>query len=141
MKTPQEINILIAEAIGELPAFAVWKAGNYYRPNSCGYTSSIFEAGRYTEAEAKAELVRDEHMKIVPFPPSDFYGSLDAMARAEATLRNNQFDAVNYPHELFKEVTGKEWDGDMGYFFPNVVFATSAQRAIAFCRAKGLAID
>jgi hypothetical protein len=31
------------------------KRGFYYRPNRAGYTSSIAEAGRYTEAEAKAE--------------------------------------------------------------------------------------
>lgn len=29
------------------------KRGYFYRPNSQGYTSSIHEAGRYTEAEAK----------------------------------------------------------------------------------------
>jgi hypothetical protein len=31
------------------------KRGYYYRPDRAGYTSSVDEAGRYTEAEAKAE--------------------------------------------------------------------------------------
>lgn len=31
------------------------KRGYYYRPNRAGYTASVAEAGRYTEAEAKAE--------------------------------------------------------------------------------------
>lgn len=31
------------------------KRGYYYRPNRAGYTDSVVEAGRYTEAEAKDE--------------------------------------------------------------------------------------
>lgn len=31
------------------------KNGYYYRPNKRGYTSSVFEAGRYTEDDAKSE--------------------------------------------------------------------------------------
>lgn len=35
------------------------KLGYFYRPNSQGYTSEIHDAGRYTEAEAKAHAAED----------------------------------------------------------------------------------
>ena len=42
------------------------KGGYYYRPNCAGYTTSKFEAGRYTKAEAEREAaVEPWHMKAV----------------------------------------------------------------------------
>lgn len=44
------------------------KRGYYYRPDRAGYTASVFEAGRYTEAEAKAEAaIEPSIMQAIPF--------------------------------------------------------------------------
>jgi hypothetical protein len=67
----------------------------------------------------------------------DYLNDLNAMHQAEKTLRGNQFHAVNFPHELFKMVSGLNWKGDMGYFIPNFTSATAAQRAEAFLRTVG----
>lgn len=39
----------------EVREYLIRKAGYYYRPNRAGYTTSKFEAGRYTKAEAESE--------------------------------------------------------------------------------------
>lgn len=44
------------------------KRGYYYRPDRAGYTPSVFEAGRYTEAEAKAEAtIEPSSIQAIPF--------------------------------------------------------------------------
>ena len=67
----------------------------------------------------------------------DYLNDLNAMHEAEKVLRQNQFHYVDFPHELFKVITGKKWDGDMGYFFFSITNATAAQRAEAFLRTIG----
>ena len=43
--------------------WVIRKNGYFYRPGRAGYTGSLAEAGRYTEAEAKAEAsVEPWHM-------------------------------------------------------------------------------
>jgi len=71
----------------------------------------------------------------------DYLNDLNAMHEAETTVRLNQFQAVDYPHNVFKVVTDLEWKGDMGYFFPMVIRATAAQRAEAFLRTIGKWVD
>lgn len=66
----------------------------------------------------------------VPNYPND----LNAMHDAEEVIRKNQFHFVSYPETLFKVVTGKLWDGNMGYFMFNFATSTAEQRAEAFCR-------
>lgn len=45
--------------------FVVRKRGLFYRPNACGYTDRIDEAGRYTFDEAKQhEYLYDERVTV-----------------------------------------------------------------------------
>jgi hypothetical protein len=60
------------------------KRGYYYRPDRAGYTASIAEAGRYTEAEAKAEAaIEPAIMQAVPLAQA-----LNATAEPPATVSN-----------------------------------------------------
>ncbi|TIL29986.1 hypothetical protein [Mesorhizobium sp.] len=48
---------------GSAPTFLIWAKdhGAYYRANYCGYTTDTIAAGRYTRAEAEAEVRRVPH--------------------------------------------------------------------------------
>ena len=74
------------------------KRGYYYRPNRAGYTSSVLEAGRYTEQEAKDEA------KIEP-------GKITAVHFSEVDSRYgrviDEFDAVN---EMVKIMAPREYE-------------------------------
>lgn len=48
------------------------KRGYFYRPNAQGYTASIHEAGRYTEAEAKAHAAEGVSPPVTAHPASEF---------------------------------------------------------------------
>lgn len=67
----------------------------------------------------------------------DYLNDLNAMHEAEELTRKNQFHAVDYPHAVFKVITGLDWKGDMGYFFPMVIRATAADRAEALLKTIG----
>jgi hypothetical protein len=56
-----------AEAVdGEAREWLIRKSGYFYRPNRAGYTSSKFEAGRYTKADAEREAaIEPWHMKAI----------------------------------------------------------------------------
>ncbi len=51
-----------------LQQFIIRKGGYYYRPNAQGYTSSLVEAGRYSEAEAVAHMEHCDPGEITIFP-------------------------------------------------------------------------
>jgi len=51
--TPPAVSEAMREAVAR--DYVLVKRGLYYRPNSMGYTGVLDEAGRYTEAEAKAQ--------------------------------------------------------------------------------------
>jgi len=40
--------------------------GGYYRPNSCGYTGRLEDAGVYEKAEAVQDAKSCEHLRIIP---------------------------------------------------------------------------
>ena len=48
---------------GDQPLYLIWARDHkaYYRPNYSGYTSDVIAAGRYTRAEAEAEVRRVPH--------------------------------------------------------------------------------
>jgi hypothetical protein len=50
-------------AFWEQPTFLIWARDHsaYYRPNYCGYTTDTISAGRYSRAEAEAEVRRVPH--------------------------------------------------------------------------------
>ena len=55
--------------------WVIRKRGYFYRPNRAGYTSDIAAAGRYTEADAKAEATLEpEHISAHPL--SEFFAAL-----------------------------------------------------------------
>ena len=62
---------------------------------------------------------------------------LNIIHEAVESLRGNQFHYVDYPHQLFKVVSGMDWTGDVGYFFFCLVNATAAQRREAFLKTVG----
>lgn len=109
--TPEEINEAIAESVGLEPMFAVEKGGFFYRPNSCGYTSSILEAGRYTEQAARRELVSGEPMSIVPLPLHNYHGSLDAIVPVIWQLPEDKREAVKeyLPCDSADIPTASQW--------------------------------
>lgn len=53
--------------------WVIRKSGYFYRPNRSGYTPCIAEAGRYTEAEARAEAAI-EPSRMSAHPASEFDG-------------------------------------------------------------------
>lgn len=65
-----------AQETGTEPdAWLIVKNGYYYRPNRAGYTSSIEDAGRYTEAEAKTEAaIEPSIMRAIPLSEAEFIG-------------------------------------------------------------------
>ena len=55
--------------------WVIRKRGYFYRPNRAGYTSDIAAAGRYTEADAKAEAMLElEHISAHPL--SELFAAL-----------------------------------------------------------------
>lgn len=120
--TPEQLRIAVAEVLG-------WRKAKIDKA-SCGgavYETVWFEPG-YEPSEQTADWIARNGRINPPNYPSD----LNACAEMEAFLRNNQFHYVDYPHQLFKVVTGKKWNGDMGYFFFNIVNASALDRCLAF---------
>jgi hypothetical protein len=126
--TSEEINRAVAESVG-FNWWAVEKGGWYYRQGGAGYTNRIEEAGRYTEADARKELVRGEPMGVHAIPPPDYCNDLNAMHEVEKTLTDEQ-------HRLFRSYLG-EAVGDVAYFCRKIISATARQRAEAYLRTIG----
>lgn len=126
----EEINREIAEHLG-WKWYAVEKGGWYYRQGGAGYTNRIEEAGRYTEAEARKELVRGEPMGVHPIPPPNYCSDLNSMHEAEETLDADIYSSESpryaYARHLYEIVDGVR----------QPFRATARQRAEAFLRTVG----
>ena len=129
----EEINRAIAEHLG-WKWWAVEKGGWYYRQGGAGYTNRIEGAGRYTEADARKELVRGEPMGVHPIPPPNYCGDLNAMHEAEKTLLADADTGYQYDMELNGVCECWE-DGVMNYM--KLWHSTARQRAEAFLRTVG----
>lgn len=91
--TDQEINRAVAESVG-FNWWAVEKGGWYYRQGGAGYTNRIEEAGRYTEADARSELVRGEPMGVHPIPLPDYCNDLNAICAVIESMPMPQYETV-----------------------------------------------
>jgi len=117
----QKQRILIAEADG-------YKRVN---PYPLPLPQGSEEAQEVIIAGVKAPL---NYPQSVPDYPNDS----NAMHAVIEGLRDNQFHYAEYARQLFFVVSGKEWGGDMGYFFFNYANATARQKAEAFLRTISL---
>jgi len=132
--TPEEQRIAIAEACG-------WKWWKHTKSETF-----IFAHPDRDKASLDSDCMQWERCEKTPTPPHfvsmsgtpDYLNDLNAMHEADGFLRKNQFHAVDYPHWLFKVVSGLEWKGDMGYFMPNFTMASAPERAEAFLRTLNL---
>lgn len=129
-----QINQAIAECCGAAHMFVMVKHGLYYRPDECGYTGEISLAGRWPKDDAcKLEGSKGypDEVKAIPAPVPD-YCALDAMAEAEKTLTEEEYEKWLVEVAM---ATRREMDhgGPRSY-----VSATALQRAEAFLRVKNL---
>ena len=78
-------------------SWVIRKNGMFYRPNRSGYTSRIYEAGRYTEQEAKAEA-GIEPKSMSAHPASKF----------EPPMTDNLTDLIERLDDLSVMLTGDD---------------------------------
>lgn len=138
--TPSQINEAIARAVRP-QVYLLVKHGRYYRPNACGYTSNLSEAGRYTLEEAqKRQCVhgQPDDVTMIPEPAPNYHGSLDACAEFEKKMlsreRNDYMDqlcVVMYLHP-------KHFDVIATNSAVKMICATAAQRCEAFLKCRSL---
>lgn len=86
--------------------YLIRKDGYYYRPNCSGYTTSKFEAGRYTKAEAeRAAAVEPWHMSAIHQDDVED-DPVSSRVRMD-TARIEALEAENA--ELRKKLSGCQW--------------------------------
>ncbi len=69
----------------EVRSFLIRQGGLYWRPNGCGYTANLFEAGLFTEAYAKrAEGNRRTPLDRAIAVTTDHVAELEQQANAMA---------------------------------------------------------
>lgn len=112
------------------------KNGYYYRPNKRGYTSSVFEAGRYTEDDAKNEAaVEPDTMTAIHISEVD--GAPQQRTRPMT-------DEVKVDLEKVAQTLYFDWADQHGW--PNGLFAwpelpsTSSYAADMHCKATWLSL-
>lgn len=98
--TPEEKQLRVAEFLGEFPRYLLVKRGLFYRPNACGYTDRLAEAGRFSPEEASDHVYPygDEPVTKRLAPVPDYLHDLNATDRMESRLRPELTDF--YEHHL-----------------------------------------
>ena len=71
---------------------------------------------------------KEKAYSICPDITNNMYGLLDS---AVEKLRENQFHYVDFPKNLYNVISGTKYDGDIGYFFFDLVTASNKQKADA----------
>ncbi len=123
MMTEDEKRIAIAVACG-------WRITE--NPYGLMWNDKIKKASLLPGGEASKERLRTHGTDGVTIP--DYLNDLNAMHEAEKMLRLNQFHYVAYWRKLFKVVTGKDWEGNIGSFGFELAHATASERADAFLK-------
>ncbi len=142
-------------------AWLIRKGSYFYRPNCQGYTTSKHEAGRYSEAKAKAEAnVEPWHMSAVladdvpdpPMPSPSFQArvqpwmiacfgpeiSADKLERGDRLLEEvlELLQSVDYPRERIASLSSYVWSRPKGE--PAREVGGSMVTLAAFCLAHDL---
>lgn len=139
-KTPEQMRVEIAKWCGTDNLFVLKKRGLYYRPNGAGYTGNISEAWILTNPEAEKHVYpHDEPVTMHPAPTPNYPASIDAMATAEATLTDEEWD--QYVHQLFWLLKPSMTGDNIAHFgwrsTQLLLQSTALQRARAFLAVKG----
>lgn len=142
-------------------AWMIRKGSYFYRPNCQGYTDNKHEAGRYTEAKAKAEAsVEPWHMSAVladdvPNPPMPWLSfqlrvqpwmhacfgeeiSADKLERGDRLFEEvlELLQSVDYPRERIAALTAYVWSRPKGE--PAQEVGGAMVTFAAWCLAHGL---
>lgn len=131
-----QINQAIAKALGRDEMYVMVKHGLYYRPNSCGYTGNLFEAGLYTPEEAKKQESSKgypDEVKKVLAPVPNYYEDLNLCAEFRKSVPKNL--RLRYSNSLRDIITEK--NGGWTYDY-EVIDASAPQHCEAFLRTLNL---
>lgn len=126
-----------SEAGGGKAEWLIVKRGYFYRPNRQGYTSSVQEAGRYTYAEAKAEVDNEPasiSMQLVT-EAKDVQDIPAAIRDRLAQLERQRDDLLSACVAMKAEIDSLRW----GQPFPGRPHAVMDTAEAAIARATGAA--
>lgn len=123
----EEKRVLVAEACGVPKGWHLIKRSLYWRPDGAGYTSSLAEAGLYSDDDCRAVRARDQGsvsdnlsdplvFRVRPKLP-DYLASLDACAAMEDTLTDAERALYAFilswesVEEIYEWLDGGEFNG------------------------------